>query len=86
MPRISEFFGIVISMYFDEHDPPHFHATYAEYEAQVSIDSLDVLRGRLPPRAARQVRKWGALHQLELSENWERARNHDPLNSIDPLE
>ncbi|MHC4953655.1 MAG: DUF4160 domain-containing protein [Planctomycetota bacterium] len=86
MPRISEFFGIVISMYFDEHAPPHFHATYAEYAAQVSIDGLDILRGRLPARARRMVREWAALHRAELADNWERAQNHQPLNRIDPLE
>jgi hypothetical protein len=50
VPRISEFFGIVISMYYNDHEPPHFHAGYAEHEAVVTISSLDVLQGYLPSR------------------------------------
>ena len=50
MPRISQFFGISIYMHFDEHLPPHFHALYADDEAQIEIESLNVMRGRLHPR------------------------------------
>ena len=49
MPPISEFFGIVVTMYYNDHAPPHFHARYAEHEAQLEIDSLEVLHGSLPP-------------------------------------
>ena len=51
MPTISEFFGIIIRMYYDEHNPPHFHAYYAEHEAMILIESLTVLKGSLPKRA-----------------------------------
>jgi hypothetical protein len=51
MPRVSEFFGIVIYMYYNDHMPPHFHAEYAEHEAIYEIDTLDVTRGGLPRRA-----------------------------------
>ena len=44
MPEICRFFGIVIRMYFNDHDPSHFHAEYAEFEALIAIDSLEVLR------------------------------------------
>lgn len=55
MPRISEFFGIVIYMYFNDHLPAHFHAEYGEYEAIYTIDTLDILRGHLPRRAHSMV-------------------------------
>ena len=50
MPRICEFFGIVIYMYFNDHNPAHFHAEYAESEASFTIDTLEVLEGELPRR------------------------------------
>lgn len=66
MPEISRFFGIVIRMYFDDHNPPHFHAAYAGNEAQVGIEPIAILDGALPNRAASMVFEWAALHQLEL--------------------
>jgi len=50
MPRISEFFGIAIYMYYKDHSPPHFHAIYAQYDAAVGIDPVEVLEGILPRR------------------------------------
>lgn len=85
MPAISRFFGIVIAMYFDDHNPPHFHARYQEHEATVSIESLAVLEGSLPARALRLVLGWAALHQAELARNWERARRGVLLEAISPL-
>ena len=85
MPRISAFYGIVIAMYFDDHAPPHFHARYAEYEAQVSIQDAEILHGALPRRAVRLVREWAEMHRDELAANWERARVEQPLASIDAL-
>ena len=51
MPRISEFYGIFIYMYFTDHAPPHFHAIYAQYEAEVEISSGMILKGHLPRRS-----------------------------------
>jgi hypothetical protein len=51
MPTISCFFGIVIQMFWREHAPPHFHAIYAEFEAEIDLRTLQVLRGSLPRRA-----------------------------------
>lgn len=51
MPRLCEFYGIVIAVYFKDHNPPHFHAYYAEYEVEIAIESLEVLAGALPRRA-----------------------------------
>jgi hypothetical protein len=86
MPRISEFFGIVIAMYYNDHVPPHFHAKYAEYEAEVAIQSLEVLKGSLPRRALALVLEWAAVHREELRANWEAAREGKPLARIRGLE
>ncbi len=85
MPRISAFYGIVISMFYRDHQPPHFHAWYAGQEAQIEIATLDVIEGNLPPRALRLVKEWGELHHEELAADWERALNRLPLAPIEPL-
>jgi len=86
MPEISRFFGIVVQMYYADHDPPHFHVRYAEQRALVAIETLAVLRGSLSPRALALVTEWAALHRAELMGDWELARNEAQLNPIAPLE
>ena len=86
MPRISEFFGIAIYMYYNDHMPPHFHAEYGEYEAIYEIDTLDVMRGDLPRRAHALVIEWASEHRAELRDDWERARQEKPLEKIEGLE
>lgn len=86
MPKVSEFFGIVIALFDSDHTPPHFHALYGEHEALVEIESLQLLRGRLPRRALALVVEWALLHRLELRADWERARQGLPLAPIAPLE
>jgi hypothetical protein len=71
MPRISAFYGIVIAMHYDEHGRPHFHARYAEHDASIAIDSLEILGGSLPRRALTLVREWAEQHREELESNWE---------------
>jgi hypothetical protein len=86
MPEISRFFGISIRMYYDEHNPPHFHAIYSRIEAQIGIAPLALLRGKLPNRAVGLVIEWAALHQHELLENWELMCSNQPPRKIKPLE
>ncbi|MGD2047238.1 MAG: DUF4160 domain-containing protein [Gemmatimonadota bacterium] len=86
MPRISEFYGIVITMYYNDHAPPHFHARYAEYEGQIELESLIVSEGWLPPRTLAMVREWALLHRQELLANWDAARRGVPLRKIPGLE
>lgn len=86
MPRISQFFGIVIAMYYSDHSPPHFHARYGNHEALIGLDSPRVLRGWLPPRALALVLEWASLHRLELEVDWIRAVRGLPLAPIPPLE
>jgi hypothetical protein len=85
VPRISEFYGIVIGMYFADHPPPHFHARYSGDEATIVIATGDVLAGGIPARALRLVREWLAAHRPELEAHWERARDHDQPEPVAPL-
>ena len=88
MPRVSAFYGIVITMYPSEgHHAgrPHFHAEYAEHEASFDIETLEMIAGRLPNRATRLVSRWAEIHRSELRANWHRARAHEPLVPIEPL-
>ena len=86
MPRVCEFFGVVIYMYYNDHHPPHFHAEYAEHEALFTIDTLEILEGELPRRPRAFVVEWASLYREALRANWERARQGLPLQAIEPLE
>lgn len=86
MPEVSRFFGIVITMFYSDHEPPHFHARYSGRKVLIEIETLGVLRGELPPRVLGLVTEWAAIHREELLANWHRARSDEPLESIDPLE
>ena len=86
MPEISRFLGIVIAMYYDDHNPPHFHARYGAHRLEVDIRTLAVLAGRFPPKALGLVMEWASLHQEELMQDWDLARQQAELNKIAPLE
>lgn len=85
MPEISRFYGIIIAMFYDEHNPPHFHARYGSYKLSIDIRSLSVLEGRFPPRALGLVIEWASLHRNELLDNWDLARERKTLSKIEPL-
>lgn len=84
MPEISRFLGIIIKMYFFDHSPPHFHAFYGDLEAVFSIDTLEIIKGKLPPRVVGLIVEWGELHKKELKKNWELLKK-DKFNKIEPL-
>jgi Domain of unknown function (DUF4160) len=86
MPEISRFYGIIITMYYNDHAPPHFHVRYGAQKAIVTIESLTVLEGELRSRTLALVQEWGMLHQSELMQNWELARQNAPLDKLAPLE
>lgn len=86
MPEVSRFFGIVIRIFFNDHDPPHFHAVYGEYEGLIEIESLAIYRGGLPGRALALVQEWAVIHREELRKDWELARSGRSLDPIAPLE
>jgi len=85
MPEISRFLGIIITMYYNDHPPPHFHVRYNKQKAIIDLNNLSILQGKLSPRVLGLVVEWATLHQTELIENWERARNQQPINKIKPL-
>jgi hypothetical protein len=85
MPTISRVLGIVITMYFDDHGPPHFHARHPEGEAKIRIDTLEPIESTLGRRQLRLVLAWAELHQRELMENWRFARAGETLSEIEPL-
>ncbi|MBI4753366.1 DUF4160 domain-containing protein [Candidatus Desantisbacteria bacterium] len=76
MPEISRFLGIIISMYFDEHNPPHFHIQYNEYRASMDIKNLNITVGSLPAKVRGLVEEWAELHRDELLIMWETKEFH----------
>ncbi len=85
MPTISRFLGIIITMYWDDHAPPHFHAKYGEYEITMNINT-GVVEGKFPKRALRHVLEWYELRKDELIEDWELCQKNETPNPIEPLE
>lgn len=86
MPEISKFYGIRIEMFFNDHNPPHFHTKYGECKAEIDIRTLGILNGWLPPKAQALMIEWALAHREELLNDWQLAREHKPLNNIEPLE
>ncbi|MFI3287300.1 MAG: DUF4160 domain-containing protein [Rikenellaceae bacterium] len=84
MPEISSFYGIIITMLFKDHNPPHFHVRYGEYRALISIKD-GIIQGSLPRRAIAMVYEWLDLHKEELLENWSLMEQNKSLNKIEPL-
>ena len=68
-----------------DHNPPHFHAIYGEYEAIISLANFEIIRGELPPKAISLVQEWAKIHSKELVENWNRIIRNEKLNLIAPL-
>jgi hypothetical protein len=85
MPEISRFFGIIIAMFYDEHNPPHFHARYGDAHAAIEIESLRVLEGGLPPRVLGLVVEWASQHREALLRDWRLVRDEKPPEKIEPL-
>jgi len=82
---LSRFLGISILMYFDDHNPPHFHVRYNDDRALVSIEELKVLEGHLPPRILGLVIEWAELHKEELKQDWDMVKTTGKYFKIDPL-
>nr|VFJ86665.1 MAG: protein of unknown function (DUF4160) [Candidatus Kentron sp. LFY] len=85
MPEISRFLGTIIYMYFNEHNPPHFHAEYNEFNASISIETLGLIEGKLPSRVMSLVVEWAQEHQDELWKNWDSIRETGEFSKIEPL-
>jgi hypothetical protein len=85
MPEISRFLGVVIKMFIREHNPPHFHVFYGEYEASFSIETGLMIQGDLPPKKAALVTAWTIIHQKELLKNWDNLLKGNEAKKIAPL-
>jgi hypothetical protein len=85
MPEVSRFYGIVIQIYFADHNPPHFHAFYGGETVEIDIQRLTVMAGRIAPRALGMVIEWATLHQTELLALFIQAQQNQPITKIDPL-
>ena len=81
MPEICRFLGIIITMYFDEHNPPHFHVRYNDYRASMEIKTLNIMAGMIPAKIRGLVEEWAELHRDELLQMWETKEFH----KIEPL-
>ena len=85
MPEISRFYGIIVQMFYNEHVPPHFHATYGEFKVQISLKDLNVIEGKFPRKGLNLLLDWAELHKIELLELWELAKEEKPLFKIPPI-
>ena len=85
MPELCRFYGIIIKMFFLDHNPPHFHAEYQGHSAEFDIRTLELIAGSLPSRAHALVLEWAAMHREELFENWRKTAVPEPLSPIAPL-
>jgi hypothetical protein len=85
VPEISRFLGIVIAIFYRDHEPAHFHAFYGEFEVTVEVEAGTV-SGEFPRRALAHVLEWYDLHKQELRADWDLARTRKPLKEIPPLE
>lgn len=83
MPIISNFYGIIIKMYFQQskHNPPHFHAIYGEYTGVFDIQTLNMIEGDLPTKGQALVREWAEQHKNELLNIW----NTQEFKKLPPL-
>lgn len=86
MPEICRFFGMIITMHYDDHNPPHFHVRNGKHRALIDIKTGALLTGDLTPKALGLIVEWCSMHRLELLHNWELAKKHAELDPIEPLE
>lgn len=84
MSLITMFYGIIIQMQFNEHNPPHIHARYQGYEASFELDGTK-LRGEFPKKQAKLVEAWCVLHNDELVADWDLMRDAKAPLRIEPL-
>jgi len=85
MPEISRFLGIIVYMVYNDHEPPHFHAKYGDYQITVEINS-GIIEGKFPRRVLKAVLEWFEIYREQLLEDWELAKSHTELKKIPPLE
>jgi hypothetical protein len=85
MPKISQFFGIMIFMFFRDHMPPHIHAKYGDYEGIVGLNPIGQIKGNLPPRVLGLVIEWANMYSKELNNAWQAASKGETIPKVPPL-
>ena len=85
MPKICSFLGISIYMYYDEHNPPHFHAEYSGQDSIFIINPLEYSKGNLSPRIVGLVMEWATIHKNELLDNWKVLKENGKCKNIKTL-
>ena len=86
MPTISQFFGIVIQMFWGEHAPPHFHALHGAHEALIDVRTLEIIRVNLPRSALSLTLEWAIEHRAESMQGRTLCQSKWPPKRIAPLE
>ena len=84
MPDICRFHGVTIYVYAEDHPIPHIHAVYAEHQAQIAINPITIIEGRLPTPIRRRVFRWAQQHQQEIHQAWNRAQQGLPPGKVPP--
>lgn len=84
MPTISMFYGIIIKMYYDDHNPPHFHAFFGEYKAIFNFEG-ELIDGNMPNSKTKLISAWALIHKEDLIANWKLAKDNERLYDINPL-
>ena len=82
MPEISRFYGLIIYMFFNDHNPPHFKTKYGDFEANILIENGTILNGDLPVSKLKLVAAWAEIHKNELLDMW----NSKEFHKVKPLE
>jgi len=85
MPAISIFFGIVIRMFYNDHEPPHFHAEYQGQRATFDAKGKMLVGSIQSKTALRLIKQWANQHETEIGANWRRMKAGKPLETIEPL-
>lgn len=86
MPIIAVFFGIVVRMFYREHEPAHFHAEHQGQQGKFDFDGKMVIGDVQSRTALRLIREWASAHRTELEANWAKMKDGRPLDRIAPLE
>lgn len=84
MPEISRFYGIIISLFWRDHNPPHVHFSYQDYECSISVLER-IVDGKAPAKVIAKVNEWIDLHESEILTLWEKAQKGEQIGRIEPL-
>ncbi len=85
MPEISRFYGLVVFMNYNDHNPPHFHARYQDQEVVIEIET-GIVQGKMAQRALELLFEWYRIHKKDLLDDWKLSRDRKPLKKITPLQ